>query len=265
MKKLFAILLLLPALAGASDYLRDKTTLSNAIYSVAIQYGGGALYEGSYFVNAATGDDANDGSSSAPWATLDKASSAATNATIYVAPGTYADPIYGANIYVLAEGAIAAGGLIATNASEDSTFVVRGGEVGSGTGPIELHAGNTIKFFDLAVKASAVTIYYNSDDGTGFAKGGKTRFYNRNTLWWTSGFSASDIASANNGATNQLAIVFEASRLAVDLTLSSLDPSTNGVVSFIACESAVAQSTPAILYAGLTNITVNPNFEFTLP
>jgi hypothetical protein len=265
MKKLFAILLLLPALAGASDYLRDKTTLSNAIYSVAIQYGGGALYEGSYFVNAATGDDANDGSSSAPWATLDKASSAATNATIYVAPGTYADPIYGANIYVLATGAIAAGGLIATNAGPDSTFVVRGGELGSGTGPIELYAGNTLKLYDVALKNVGFTVYYNSSDGNGFAKGGKTGLYSRNCVWWVPFTEVTDLAQANNGATNQLAMVFDSCRFYADLDLDVADPSTNGVVSFVACESRLTQSLPSILYAGRTNITINPNFEFTLP
>lgn len=45
-----------------------------------------------YYVNTSTGDDSNDGSEGAPWATLTKASSTiAADDTVMVAPGTYTE------------------------------------------------------------------------------------------------------------------------------------------------------------------------------
>lgn len=96
MKKLFAILLLLPLLASASveDFWRDRGALSNAVFAMSSPFTANA-----YFVDAASGSDTNSGKAFAPWATISNACAQADrDSTIYVASGTYADPINRGNI-----------------------------------------------------------------------------------------------------------------------------------------------------------------------
>jgi len=91
-KKLFSILLLLPLLVRGDtveQFWADRSALSNAVFSMSSPFTANA-----YFVDAASGSDTNSGKAFAPWATITRASSNASDTvTIYVLPGTYVGQI----------------------------------------------------------------------------------------------------------------------------------------------------------------------------